>query len=133
MEEQAADLGRRLARYYGHGTDVEYIDVFSPRMEEFPLAHRAVFMMNVNLPVIAFDGQPRIAGGMQRADLTRQIVDAQTIDPKVDFSDKRDPDWPTSPAPGRAWTPSIMSSRPSRTLPRTATAPRPRSATTGIS
>jgi len=64
MEEQAADLGRRLARYYGDGTDVEYIDVFSPRMDEFPLAHRAVFVMNVSLPVIAFDGQPRIAGGI---------------------------------------------------------------------
>jgi hypothetical protein len=64
MEEQAADLGRRLARYYGDSTDVEYIDVFSPRIEEFPLAHRAVFMMNVSLPVIAFDGQPRIAGGI---------------------------------------------------------------------
>jgi hypothetical protein len=64
MEEQATDLGRRLARCYGDGTGVEYIDVFSPRMQEFPLAHRAVSMMNLSLPIIAFDGQPRIAGGI---------------------------------------------------------------------
>jgi len=64
MEEQTADLGRSLARYYGDGVAVEYIDVFSPRMADFPLAQRAVFTMNVNLPVIAFDGQPRIAGGI---------------------------------------------------------------------
>jgi hypothetical protein len=64
MEEQTADLGRRLASYYGDGVGVEYVDVFSPRMEEFPLAQRAVFTMNVALPVIAFDGQPRIAGGI---------------------------------------------------------------------
>lgn len=64
MEEQAADLGRRLARYYGDGVEVEYVDVFSTRMHEFPLAQRAVFALSVSLPVIAFDGQPRIAGGI---------------------------------------------------------------------
>ncbi len=64
MEEQTADLGRRLARHYGDGVGVEYVDIFSPRMDEFALAQRVVFMMNVSLPVIAFDGQPKIAGGI---------------------------------------------------------------------
>jgi hypothetical protein len=64
IEEQAADLEGRLACYYGDGVQVEYVDVFSPRMEDFPMAQRAVFAMNVPLPVIAFDGQPRIAGGI---------------------------------------------------------------------
>ena len=58
------DLEQRLARYYGDKVSVEYIDIFSPRMKEFPLAQRAVFGMGVSLPVVAFDGQPRIAGGL---------------------------------------------------------------------
>lgn len=33
-------------------------------MGDFPLAERAVFAMGVRLPVVAFDGQPRIAGGI---------------------------------------------------------------------
>jgi len=64
MAEQAAELERRLARYYGDGVKVEYVDIFSPRMYEFPLARRAVFGMGARLPVVAFDGQPRIAGGI---------------------------------------------------------------------
>lgn len=64
MEQQAADLEQRLAGYYGNQVSVEYIDVFSPRIKEFPLAERAVFGMGVSLPVVAFDGQPRIAGGL---------------------------------------------------------------------
>jgi hypothetical protein len=64
MEEQAADLAGRLARYYGNGVRVEYIDVFSPRMGQFPLAQRAVFALGFELPIVAFDGQPRIAGGI---------------------------------------------------------------------
>jgi hypothetical protein len=43
---------------------VEYVDVFSPRMLDFPMVQRAIFALNVALPVIAFDGQPRIAGGI---------------------------------------------------------------------
>ena len=64
IEEQAADLEQRLARYYGNRVSVEYIDVFSPRIHDFPLAQRAVFALGVSLPVVAFDGQPRIAGGL---------------------------------------------------------------------
>jgi hypothetical protein len=65
MEEQVASLGQRLARYYGNGVRVEYIDVLSDRMYEFPLVQRAVFGMGFDLPIVAFDGQPRIAGGMK--------------------------------------------------------------------
>jgi len=73
MEEQTADLGRRLARYYGDGVEVEYVDVLSPRLEEFPLAQRLVFMTNVPLPVIAFDGQPRIVGGISIAMISEEL------------------------------------------------------------
>lgn len=37
---------------------------FPPRMDEFPLAQRAVLAMRVPLPVVAFDSQPNIAGGI---------------------------------------------------------------------
>jgi len=73
MEEQTADLGRRLAHYYGDGVGVEYVDVLSPRMAEFPLAQRAVFMMNASLPVIAFDGRPRIAGGISIGMISEEL------------------------------------------------------------
>ena len=64
MSEQAAALEERLVQQYGGGVKVEYVDVFSPRMDEFPLAKRAVFGLSLSLPVVAFDGQPRIAGGI---------------------------------------------------------------------
>jgi hypothetical protein len=58
------ELEGKLARYYGNSVKVEYVDVFSPRIDDFPMARRAVFAMNVPLPVIAFDGEPKIAGGI---------------------------------------------------------------------
>lgn len=73
MEEQAAELGSWLSESYGDRIEVEYIDVFSQRMDDFPLAHRAVFMMNLNLPIIAFDGQPRIAGGISLEMISEEL------------------------------------------------------------
>jgi len=64
MQEQAEDLGRRLARYYGSGVCVEYVDIFSKRMEEFPSVLRLVSRGNVPLPVVGFDGKAKYAGGI---------------------------------------------------------------------
>ena len=64
MEEQAADLGQRLARYYGDDVAVQYVDVFSRRMGEFPSVLRVVNRGNVPLPVIAFNGEAKFAGGI---------------------------------------------------------------------
>lgn len=73
MEEQAADLGRRLARYYGDSVRVEYVDVLSSRLDEFPVARRLVYLNNVSLPIIAFDGQPRIVGGISIAMISEEL------------------------------------------------------------
>jgi hypothetical protein len=73
MEEQTADLGRRLARYYGDSVRVEYVDVLSSRLDEFPVARRLVYMNNVSLPIIAFDGQPRIVGGISIAMICEEL------------------------------------------------------------
>ncbi len=73
MEEQTAELGRKLARFYGDGVAVEYVEVLSPRMDEFPYVQRLVFSMNVALPVIAFDGQARIAGGISLPMITEEL------------------------------------------------------------
>ena len=55
---------------------MEYIDIFSTRMDEFPLAQRAVFAMHVPLPVVAFDGQPRIAGGLSIELISSELEEA---------------------------------------------------------
>lgn len=64
IREQAEDLGRRLARYYGSGVSVEYVDVYSTRMEEFPAVLRVVGRGSVPLPIIGFDGKAKFAGGI---------------------------------------------------------------------
>ncbi len=73
MEEQTADLGRRLTRYYGDGVQVEYIDVFSLRMEEFPGVQRAIDRLNAPLPITAFNGEPRIAGGISIEKISKEL------------------------------------------------------------
>ena len=42
----------------------EYVDIFSLRMEQFPAVRQVIDMMNVPLPVIGFNGEARIAGGI---------------------------------------------------------------------
>ena len=64
MDEQAAELGQRLARYYGNDVAVEYVDIFSRRMGEFPSVLRVIGRGNVPLPVIGFIGEARLAGGI---------------------------------------------------------------------
>jgi len=73
MEEQTADLGRRLVRYYGDGVGVEYIDVISLRMEEFPWVQRAIDRLNLPLPIVAFNGEPRIAGGLPIEKISKEL------------------------------------------------------------
>lgn len=73
MEEQAADLGQRLARYYGTDVAVEYVDVFSRRMGEFPSVLRVVSRGNVPLPVIGFNGEARFAGGISVETISEEL------------------------------------------------------------
>jgi hypothetical protein len=73
MEERAADLGRTLAHHYGNGVTVEYVDAFSLRMEAFPSVQRIIGRGNVPLPVIAFDGQAKIAGGISVEMITAEL------------------------------------------------------------
>lgn len=67
------ELEGKLARYYGNSVRVEYVDVFSPRIDDFPMAQRAIFAMNVPLPVIAFDGEPKIAGGISMEMISEEL------------------------------------------------------------
>jgi len=73
MEERAADLGQTLARCYGNGVTVEYVDAFSLRMGEFPSVQRLIDRGNVPLPIIAFDGQAKIAGGIPVEMITEEL------------------------------------------------------------
>ena len=73
MEEQAADLGQSLAGYFGSGVSVEYVDVFSERMEDFPSVLRVVDRGNVPLPVIGFNGEAKFAGGISMDMISEEL------------------------------------------------------------
>ena len=73
MEEQTADLGQRLARMYGSGVAVEYVDIFSLRMEQFPSVRQIIDRMNVPLPIIGFNGEARIAGGISMEMIGKEL------------------------------------------------------------
>ncbi len=64
LEEQTAELGRWLVQAYGERVSAEYVDIFSQRMEQFPVVRRLIERMNVALPVTAFNGEARLAGGI---------------------------------------------------------------------
>ena len=66
-------MGQRITRYYGDGVGVEYIDVFSLRMEEFPWVQRAIDRLNIPLPIVAFNGEPRIAGGLPIDKISQEL------------------------------------------------------------
>jgi hypothetical protein len=80
MEEQTEDLARRLVRHFGIGVSVEYVDVFSKRMEDFPSVQKVVNRGNVPLPVIGFNGEPRIAGGIS-IDMIIGVLDKMGMRP----------------------------------------------------
>ena len=73
MKEQAADLGRRLANYYGSAVVVEYVDVFSPQVSEHPVALRFLQRQNVPLPLICVNGQPKFAGGISIGRISEEL------------------------------------------------------------
>ncbi len=64
LGEQAADLGRKLAEYYGDSVVVEYVDIFSPEMADHPAVFELLSSRNLPLPLIAINDEPRFAGGI---------------------------------------------------------------------
>ena len=73
MEEQAQDLGQRLARYYGPRVVTKYVDALSPEMMDYPEALRLITHRNVPLPLVTVDGKPRFAGGISLEMITGEI------------------------------------------------------------
>lgn len=59
MEELAAGLKQA----YGDRVQVNYIDTTQTTLSSFPLIARVV-QMGYNFPIIAINGQPRMAGGV---------------------------------------------------------------------
>ncbi len=64
LEEQVADLGRKLAAHYGDAVTVEYVDIFSPELADHPAVFELLSSRNLPLPLIAINGEPRFAGGI---------------------------------------------------------------------
>ena len=67
------DLGEWLARTYGSGVAAEYVDIFSLRMEQFPAVRPLIDRMNVPLPIIGFNGEARIAGGISVDMISKEL------------------------------------------------------------
>ncbi|MGI6434467.1 MAG: hypothetical protein ACOX0F_03795 [Syntrophomonadaceae bacterium] len=59
MEELAAELKKA----YGEKVQVNYIDTTQTSLSSFPLIARVV-QMGYSFPIIAINGQPRMAGGV---------------------------------------------------------------------
>ncbi len=57
-------MGRRLAGYYGEAVAVEHVDLYGPEMPQYPAVLRLLLRGGVQLPVICFNGEPRLAGGI---------------------------------------------------------------------
>mgnify|MGYP005853230685 CR=1 FL=1 len=73
MPEQVADLGRRLAKHYGDGVEVEYIDIFSPRVYDHREAVRLLARGNVRLPLTCVNGKPRFVGGLSLEMISAEV------------------------------------------------------------
>ena len=73
MAEQVADLGRRLTKYYGDGVVVEHIDVFSPRVNDYPEAVRVLARGNVRLPLTCGNRKPRFVGGLSLEMISAEV------------------------------------------------------------
>ncbi len=75
-EEQAAELSSRLAKHYGAGVQVQYVDVFSPQMQEHPTALRILNMGGYPLPFVAIDGKLMFAGGIELEAISAELEQA---------------------------------------------------------
>ncbi len=73
VEEAVADLGRRLATHYGSAVAVEYIDLLSPRMSEYPNVLMLVNQRGLPLPIVSFNGKPRFAGGLSMERISEEL------------------------------------------------------------
>ncbi len=73
QEEQARELGASLARYYGPRVQVQYVDIFSPEMTEYPDVMRLVTQRNVPLPLVSINGQPVFAGGISLEMISEEL------------------------------------------------------------
>lgn len=73
LEQQTADLGRRLATYYGSAVAVEYIDLVSPRMSQYPNVLFLVRQRNLPLPVVSINGKPKFAGGISVERISEEL------------------------------------------------------------
>jgi len=75
-EQEAAELGTRLAKYYGDAVQVQYVDVFSPQMREHPSVLRILNMGSYPLPFVAVGGKPKFAGRISVEAISEELEQA---------------------------------------------------------
>lgn len=73
MEEETAALREQLAGRYGSAVTVEYLDVYSGALQEYPEVYRLLTEGNVPLPVISMNGEPTFAGGISQEMIEEEL------------------------------------------------------------
>ena len=62
-----------MQRHYGPRVTVEYVDVFSPQMLDYPDVLRLLSQRNIPLPLISLDSKPTFAGGISIEMITEEL------------------------------------------------------------
>lgn len=65
-----------MLQLYGETVEVDYIDTTNRDLNSFPLISRVV-QMGYSFPIIAINGQPRMAGGLDVNQIKRLLNETQ--------------------------------------------------------
>ncbi|MGQ9681418.1 MAG: hypothetical protein ACUVX9_02655 [Anaerolineae bacterium] len=63
----------RLSQYYGPRVVVQFVDIFSPQMLDYPEALHLLNRENIPLPLVSVDGEPKFAGGISLEMISEEI------------------------------------------------------------
>ncbi|OPX84226.1 MAG: hypothetical protein A4E53_04002 [Pelotomaculum sp. PtaB.Bin104] len=71
MQEQGEELKEKLVKNFGPAIQYTYVDVLSNEMKNYP--EIAPIMVQVNLPLIVINGQPRFQGGISNDRISEAV------------------------------------------------------------
>ncbi len=80
MEQQTAALREALTGRYGDAVTVEYIDIYSEQMPEYPNVLRLLLRGDIAVPIISLNGEPTFAGGIAQ-DMIEEELQTRGLQP----------------------------------------------------
>ena len=80
LEESTVALGKELRQIHGEKVEVKYIDTDQTGLKSYPSVAK-VIIMGYSFPVIAVNGEPRMAGGID-VEAIRNILDEYLTKPE---------------------------------------------------